>query len=87
MKNVIQGGCKDFEGRNTCIHFTPNGSCKREGKYMCHVFIDTNSQPVADDVPLFLGEVLKAFPSAKVIKEINPEPRGKNIMEDFFGKI
>lgn len=80
--------CEKFQGRNTCDFFISNGACSRPDKFMCHVFIDTHSQPINDDVPIHLGEVLREFPDSKVVKEINPEPRGKQKkMEEFFGKI
>ena len=67
--------CDKFRGRNTCDYILANGACKLPNKFMCIVLIKTGSQPINDDVPLFLKEVLEAFPDSKVVKEINPEPR------------
>lgn len=85
MRNRL---CNKFSGRNTCDYFISTGGCRLQGKFMCHVFKQTGSQPIEDDVPLYIGEVLKVFPEARVVKEINPEPRGKQKkMEEFLGKL
>jgi hypothetical protein len=76
--------CPDFEAtRYVCDYFVPNGSCKRPTRFMCHIFIDTDKQPVQDDVPLHLGKVLETFNGSTVIKETGKKPR----LEDIFGKV
>ena len=62
--------CDKFDGEYTCKYFHPNGACTRPDKFMCEIFIDTNSQPVADDVPLYVGMVLKSHESATVTEII-----------------
>lgn len=89
--------CEEFEGRWTCDWFISNGACNRQNRFMCHVFIDTGKQPVETDVPLYVGEVLAAFPGSKVIKTNDKEMLKTDVavlktakrlkMEEFFGKI
>lgn len=59
--------CADFDGRYVCDHFIENGACGMPNHFMCHIFMDTGKRPVEDDVPLFVGEVLKTFPGSQVV--------------------
>lgn len=83
--------CDKFDGRYTCNFFISNGACSRPDKFMCHIFTETGHQPVEDDIPIHVGEVLKAFPDARVVGEkgivIKTAKESKKLMEDFFGKV
>lgn len=83
--------CDKFKGRWTCDYFLSNGACSRPDKFMCHIFTETGHQPVEDDIPIHVGEVLKAFPDARVVGEkgivIKTAKESKKLMEDFFGKV
>lgn len=94
--------CESFKAtRYICDYFISNGSCSRPNKFMCEVFIDTGHQPVQDDIPIHLEEVLKAFPDATVVDEVIKDAvttgigvvkdgkhiPSKDLMEEFFGKL
>jgi hypothetical protein len=80
--------CDKFKGRYTCDYFIQNGACSLPSKFMCHIFAETGHQPVEDDVPPHVGEVLKGFDTATVVKETGvTAKKSRNLMEEFFGKI
>lgn len=78
--------CDKFTGAYTCHNFIQNGGCKHPSMFMCHIYQATGKQPVEDDVPIYIGEVLETFEGSTVVKEVNPERKTKK-MEDYFGKI
>ena len=72
--------CPDFKGRYGCDYFISNGACGKPTRFMCHIFAETGHQPVMDDVPLHVGEVLKDFDSAKVISTGRVSAKTRQIM-------
>lgn len=86
--------CPDFDGRYVCDHFIENGACRMPSRFMCHIYMETKKRPVEDDVPLFVGEVLKTFEGSqvvaskdgRVITKETPIDRQKK-WEAFLGKI
>ena len=74
--------CKDFDGRYTCKYFNSDGTCNHKDRVICHIFNETGKQPVEDDVPLYVGQVLEAFPGAKVV-----HTNAQATIEEIYGKI
>ena len=83
----LNKNCPDFKGSYTCSFFNSDGTCSHEDRFMCHIFMDTDKQPVEDDVPLEVGMILEAFPGSRVVgsKVLKRSPR--EVIEDIFGKL